>query len=355
MNIGIVGLPNVGKSTLFRALTKKQVPAENYPFCTIDPNVGVVAVPDARLEKLAELEDSAKIVPTVVEFVDIAGLVAGAHKGEGLGNQFLSHIREVDAICHVVRFFENDDIVHVAGRVDPVRDLEIIEMELAMADLQMLEHVVGRVHKEARSGDKEKIKLASVLERVHAAVAAGKLAKTVELTSEERVLLKSFPLLTAKPELTVVNVDDAHAREPNLPEGLRARNPLVLSVKTEAELSDLSRDEALEYLHELGLESTGLDRLITKAYETLGLLTFLTAGEKETRAWTVRRGACAPEAAGVIHTDFEQGFIRAEVVSYEDMVAAGSWNAAREAGKLRIEGKEYVMQDGDVVHFRFAT
>lgn len=355
MNIGIVGLPNVGKSTLFRALTKKNVPAENYPFCTIDPNVGVVAVPDERLEKLAVMEHSAKIIPTVVEFVDIAGLVAGAHKGEGLGNQFLSHIREVDAICHVIRFFENDDITHVAGAVDPLRDLEIIETELAMADLQMLEHLVGRVQKEARSGDKEKRKLSAILERVHAAVAEGKPAKTVQLTDEERGLLKPFPLLTAKPELTVVNVDDAHVREPNLPDALRARNPLVLSVKTEAELSDLARDEALEYLKELGLESTGLDRLITAAYEALGLLTFFTAGEKETRAWTVRRDALAPEAAGVIHTDFEEGFIRAEVVSYEDMVAAGSWNAAREAGKLRIEGKEYVMRGGDVVHFRFAT
>ncbi|MBI2426848.1 MAG: redox-regulated ATPase YchF [Candidatus Kerfeldbacteria bacterium] len=354
MKIGIVGLPNVGKSTLFRALTRKAVPAENYPFCTIDPNIGVVPVPDARLHELARMEHSKEIIPTVVEFVDIAGLVKNAHKGEGLGNQFLSHIREVDAICHVVRFFENDDIIHVEGSVDPVRDVETITTELAMADLQLLEKVVEKVAKEARAGIKEALVKHAGLQKIVALVREGQPAREAALTDDERAEVKQYALLTMKPMLVVVNVDDAHAREPNLPDALRALSPLVLSVKTEAELSDLPREEAQEYLHELGVEQSGLDRLITASYMLLNLLTFFTAGEKETRAWTITHGALAPQAAGVIHTDFEKGFIRAEVVSYEDMLAAGSWNAAKEAGRLHIEGKEYVMHDGDVVHFRFA-
>ncbi len=347
LKIGIVGLPNVGKSTLFKALTKKEVLIENYPFATIDPSVGIVQVPDARLEKLANMSKSEKTVHTAIEFVDIAGLVEGAHKGEGLGNQFLANIRECDAIAHVVRGFEDGNIHHVEGSVNAGRDMETIHLELVMADLSTVEKRIKSIEGKARS-DKELSKTLAVYEKIRKTLDVGKLANTVELTDDEQLLIRDLHLLTVKPHMTICNVKDG-----NVPMNLEFSEDEVvvcLDIKEELELSGLS----LEERDELGIKETGLDRLITEAYRLLGLITFLTTGEKETRAWTITRGSTAPQAAGVIHTDFEKGFIRAEVIQFQTLLDCGSWNAAKDKGLVRTEGKEYIMQDGDVVFFKTA-
>lgn len=344
LSIGIVGLPNVGKSTLFNALTKKQVEASNYPFCTIDPNVGVVKVPDERLDKIAEVSRPAKILPTAIEFVDIAGLVSGAHKGEGLGNQFLSRIREVDAICEVVRSFKDDNVVHVHGRIDPESDKQTIDLELVMADLQSIVKQSDKVAKEAKGGDKEAVKKRDLLEKIKIHLDNGRPARELELGQDEKDLVKSFNLLTIKPIIYVIN---------GVSGGEEVKDGIFLNVKQEEEIARLSDEEQKEYIKELGLEQSGLDKLIKASYELLGLITFFTTGTDETRAWTVVRGAKAPQAAGAIHTDFEKGFIRTEVMNWEKFIAAGSEQAAKEKGLMRTEGKDYVVQDGDICHFLF--
>ena len=345
MQVGIVGLPNVGKSTLFKALTKKAVDASNYPFCTIDPNVGVVAVPDERLDKLAQISQSKEIIPTSIEFVDIAGLVRNAHKGEGLGNQFLAHIREVDAIVEVLRDFVDKNITHVEGEVNPERDKDIIHLELVMADLQTVEKRLISVEKETKSGDKKMLNLLNLLNKLKNYLADGKMASQCELNAEEKMLIKALNLLTIKPVIYVMNINQRQ-------EIRDKENFIYIDAKLESELAELSADEAKEYLRELGVQKSGLDKLIVASYNKLDLITFFTSGAKETRAWTVRRGANAPQAAGRIHTDFAKGFIRAEVISYSDYISVGGELAAKEKGLMRVEGKEYVVQDGDVIYFR---
>lgn len=348
LSIGIVGLPNVGKSSLFNLLTKKGVEAANYPFCTIDPNVGVVKVPDFRLYKLAEVSKPAKIIPTTIEFVDIAGLVAGAHKGEGLGNQFLAHIRECDAICEVIRDFKDENIIHVAGSVNPSEDKETINMELIFADLATIEKRLEKNRREAKSGDKEIIANNLILEKIYKHLADGGAVRDLEFSEEDSVFVKTLNLLTIKPIIYLLNIDERYNNEQNL---LNDADVLKINVKLEEEIASLPDNEQAEYIKELGLEQSGLDKLIRSAYKILGLDTFFTTGSDETRAWTIKKGAKAPIAAGEIHTDFIKGFIRAEVINWEKFVEAGSEARAKELGWIRTEGKEYVFQDGDVANF----
>ncbi|HLV29367.1 MAG TPA: redox-regulated ATPase YchF [Burkholderiaceae bacterium] len=359
LQCGIVGLPNVGKSTLFNALTKAGIAAENYPFCTIEPNVGVVEVPDHRLQELAAIVKPERVLPAVVEFVDIAGLVAGASKGEGLGNQFLANIRETDAIVHVVRCFEDENVVHVSGRVDPISDIEVINTELALADMATAEKALQRHQKTARSGDKEAIKLVAVLEKVVAAVNEGRPVRSLDLTEDEEALIRQYCFITAKRCMYVANVrEDGFENNPHLDavrEYAAAEKAPVVAVcaAVEAEIAELDDEDKGVFLADMGMDEPGLNRVIRAAYSLLGLQTYFTAGVKEVRAWTIRIGDTAPKAAGVIHTDFERGFIRAQTISYDDFIAFKGEQGAKEAGKMRAEGKEYVVQDGDVLNFLF--
>ena len=359
MKCGIVGLPNVGKSTTFNALTKAGIAAENYPFCTIEPNIGIVEVPDPRLAKLAAIDKPLKVIPAIVEFVDIAGLVAGASKGEGLGNQFLANIRETDAIAHVVRCFDDPNVIHVSGKVDPLSDIAVIDTELALADMASVEKALHKTQKTARSGDKEAAKLAAILEPMMKHLNNGESVRSMKLSDEEMALIKPLSLLTAKPVLFVANVIEggfannplldsvkAHAAKENAP-------VVAICAKIEAEIAELSDEDKQEFLTDIGMTEPGLDRMIRAAYSLLGLETYFTAGEKEVRAWTIHKGSTAPQAAGVIHTDFEKGFIRAETIAYDDYISLGGETKCKEAGKMRLEGKDYIVKDGDVMHFRF--
>ena len=361
MKLGIVGLPNVGKSTLFNAITKAGAECANYPFCTIEPNVGMVAVPDCRLQKLADLYNCKKITPAVIEFVDIAGLVKGASKGDGLGNKFLSHIREVDAICHVVRCYENNEILHVENSVDPLRDIEIIEYELIMADLESIEKRVEKAEKNVKVGLKGAKLEFDLLKRIKVQLTSGKPIRLLDFTEEENEIVKSFFLLTSKPLIYVANIGENDiSNEDNqyvkIVKDLAQKqnsNVIVLCAKIEEELASLSEEDKEMFSEELGIKESGLDKLVKISYKTLGLMSYLTAGEKEVRAWTIKIGTKAPQAAGKIHTDFEKGFIKAEIVNYEDLLEAGNFTKAKEKGKVRIEGKDYIIKENDVVLFRF--
>ncbi len=359
LKCGIVGLPNVGKSTLFNALTKSGIAAENYPFCTIEPNVGIVEVPDPRLAPLAAIAKPEKVIPAIVEFVDIAGLVAGASQGEGLGNKFLANIRETDGIVNMVRCFVDDNVVHVAGKVDPVSDIETIHTELALADLETVEKAAQRAGKTAKAGDKEAIRLVALLDKVRAQLDQGKPVRALELDKADLLLLRPLCLMTAKPAIYVANVADNGFADNPLLDRVRVyaaaeHAPVVaICAALEAEIADLSDEDKQVFLEDVGLHEPGLHRLIRAAYELLGLQTYFTAGPKEVRAWTMHKGNTAPQAAGEIHTDFEKGFIRAEVIAYDDYIRCRGEQGAKEAGKMRLEGKDYVVQDGDVMHFRF--